>query len=129
MFTSVSWNQYFTFLLIAGGLYYLFIWIFVFKAKVGFVSNLSKLPTSLHGEDAPDEMMTTAQHVIDELRGSFKPGLGKNELLYSLQQQLTKYSDWQESGFRETVNQYIREAFHQTCSIRLGEDEVRALWK
>lgn len=90
---------------------------------------LSGIPHSLHGEDSPDEVITTAQHVINELRQLFRPGANKNELLFALRQQLTKYNNWDEPGFRETINQYISRQCGKTCSIRLVDDELRALWK
>lgn len=130
MFSNVSWTQYITILLVATIIYYLFIWIVVFKARIPALSRIGALgPSSLHGEDAPDEAMATAQHVIDELRPLFKAGANRNELLFALQQQLSKYNNWDEPGFRDTINQYISRQCGSTCSIRLGDDELRALWK
>jgi hypothetical protein len=34
--SSISWQQYFTFLGVATILYYLFVWIIYFKAKIPF---------------------------------------------------------------------------------------------
>lgn len=129
MLQSVSWSQYITILLVATIFYYLFIWIVYFKAKFSFIPGLSNLQSSVHGEDSPDEVLTTAQHVMDDLRPLFKAGANKNELLYALQQQLSKYNNWDEPGFRDTINQYISRQCGTTCSIRLSEDEFSALWK
>lgn len=129
MLQSVSWSQYITILLVATIFYYLFIWVVFFKAKFSFIPGLSNLQSSVLGEDSPDEVLTTAQHVMDELRPLFKAGANKNELLFALQQQLSKYNNWDEPGFRDTINQYISRQSGTTCSIRLSEDEFSALWK
>lgn len=129
MFSSVSWSQYITILTVATTLYYLLIWIVYFKAKLSFLPGPANLPPSIHGGDAPDEVITTAQHVIDELRPLFSPRSNKNELLFALQQHLSKYNNWDEPGFRDTINQYISRQCGTICSIRLGDDELRALWK
>ena len=129
MLSSISWSQYITILLVATIFYYLFIWVVFFKAKFSFIPGLSNLQSSVHGEDSPDEVLTTAQHVMDELHPLFKAGANKNELLFALQQQLSKYNNWDEPGFRDTINQYISRQCGTTCSIRLSEDEFSALWK
>ncbi len=82
-----------------------------------------------HAEDGPDEVITTAQHVIDELRPLFVHDANKNELLYSLQLRLSKYNQWNEQGFRDTITQFILSESQRKCSIRLGEEDQRALWK
>ena len=92
MLQSVSWSQYITILLVSTIFYYLFIWVVFFKAKFSFIPSLSNLQSSVHGEDSPDEVLSTAQHVMDELRPLFKAGVNKNELLFALQQQLSKYN-------------------------------------
>ena len=129
MFSSISWSQYITILLEATILYYLFIWIVFFKAKLSLLPKISNLRTSLHGEDGPDDVITTAQHVVDELRPLFKAGANRSELLFALQQHLAKYSSWEEPGFRDTITRYISRQCGTICSIRLSEDEQRALWK
>ncbi len=132
MFSSVTWSQYATVLLVATALYYLLIWIIVFKARLpvlGSALGYRPAPAQTQAEDSPDEMITTAQHVIEELRPLFIPGANKNELLFALRQQLVKYSEWDEPGFRDTLNQYISRQCGTTCSIRLSEDDIRALWK
>jgi hypothetical protein len=59
----------------------------------------------------------------------FQPGASKQELLVAINQSLTKYNNWEEPGFRDTIDQYISRACGTTCSIRLSEEEQRALWK
>ena len=133
MLQSISWSHYTSFLLVATIFYYLFIWLVIYKARIPVLSRIGSIGSvglvSLHGEDGPDEMISTAQHVMDELRPLFRPGTSKNELVFSLQQYLKKYNQWEEPGFRETVNSFILGAFQTICSIRLSEDDLSALWK
>jgi hypothetical protein len=129
MFSTISWQQYCIFLLIANAIYYLFIWIVFYEAKLPVLSgvvNFRKM--SLHGEDQPDEIMTTAQHVIAELRPLFNGKTNKNELLFALKAPLKKYADWEESGFRDLINQFVAAESETICSIRLRDDDLRALW-
>jgi hypothetical protein len=127
MLSNISWQQYCFFLLIANCIYYLSLWIF-YGAKLPVFASGYRVP-SLHAEDQPDEVMTTAQHVIDELRPLFAGRENKNELLFALRNSLQKYNQWDEPGFRETIDEFINRESRSICSIRLGDDDFRVLWK
>jgi len=129
MFSGISWQQFILFLLIANFIYYLFVWVVFFKARLPILSGVGKLGSiSLHPEDQPDEMLTTAQHIMDEIRPLFNGRSNKNELLLALQGKLKKYSNWEEPGFRETLNEFITAESRSKCSIRLSEEDQRVLW-
>jgi hypothetical protein len=130
MLSNISWQQYFLFLLIANTLYYLFIWVVFFKGKLPVLSGIGNLrQVSIQGEDQPDEMLTTIQHIMDELRPIFNGRANKNELLLALQGRLRKYNQWEEPGFRETLNEFITAECRSKCSIRLSEEDQRVLWQ
>lgn len=130
MLQNISWSQYFTILLVATTLYYLFIWIVLFNACIPLLSWIGSVgPMSLHGEDAPDEMISTAQHVMDEIRPLFTNTHNKNELILALRLRLSTYAQWEEPGFRETILQFIQRESQSKRSIRLSEDDISALWK
>lgn len=129
MLSNISWQQYFVTLLVATILYYLFVWIVFFKAKLSLLPAVSGLHNfSVHSDDEPDEVMTTAQHVIDEVRPIFDGRENKNELIRALQLSLKKYAAWEEPGFRETINEFIAVQSKSKCSIRLEESDLRAVW-
>lgn len=129
MFSGISWQQYLIFLLTANAAYYLFVWIVFYKAKLPILSGIGRIRSmSLHPEDQPDEIMTTAQRVIDELRPLFSGRSNKNELIQVLKSKLGKYNQWDEPGFRETINQYIVAESHAKCSIPFSEEDQRVLW-
>lgn len=129
MLQSITWPEYFTYLFFAVIAYYLFIWLVFFKAKLSFLTNINSIRSfSVHAEDQPDEVMATAQHIIDEIRPLFNGRENKNELILALQLKLRKYNDWHEPGFRDTLNEFIQSECQTKCSIRLSEDDQRALW-
>jgi len=129
MLQSISWQQYFTIILIAAVLYYLFVWIVFFKAKFALLPGISNMRNfSVHSDDEPDEAMTTAQHVLDEIRPLFDGRQNKGELILALQIRLKKYAGWEEAGFRDTINGFIASESQSKCSIRLSEEDQRALW-
>lgn len=129
MLSSISWQQYFLFLGVATIFYYLFVWVVYFKFKLPSFSIGSFNGISLHGEDRPDEVLSTSQHVIDEIKPVFEGKQSRSELVFALQGHLSKYSQWDEPDFRETINAFIAEESKTTCSIHLGEEDLRAVWK
>ena len=129
MLQSITWSQYFTYLPLTVTAYYLFVWLVFFKAKLSFLTNISNLRTfSVYAEDQPDEVMATAQHIIDEIRPLFNGRQNKNELILALQLKLRKYTDWNEPAFRDTINEFVQSECRTKCSIRLSDDDQRALW-
>lgn len=129
MFNQISWQQYLSFLVIILFVYYLFIWIVYYKGKLpSFVRVRNAKKSSFMGEDQPDEAMSNSQHVIDEIKNIFPGRQNKNELLYSLQSKLKKYIHWDETGFREIINEFILSESKRQCSIHLSEEDLRVLW-
>jgi hypothetical protein len=124
MLSFISWSQYFTYILIATISYYLFIWLVLFKGRLSFAGPRFQSM----GEDAPDEVMSISQHVMNELRPLFNERLNKPELLTAIQSILCKYKDWDEPSFRLPLTDFIVQELASKCSIRLGEEDQRALW-
>lgn len=127
MLSSVSWTQYFTAILIASSIYYLYVWGVYFKAKLPSGVGLLKTPSS-YAEDQPDEQLTTTQHIINELRPLFINKQNKNELILALQLELKQYTEWDEPEFRASINEFITSESLSKCSIRLGEEDQRVIW-
>lgn len=123
MLSFISWQQYFIFLLIAVVIYYLIIVLF-FGVRIPVLTGNKY--SAVHPEDT-DEVMTTAQQVMDELRPLFTPRAYKQELLYAIQLQLKLYNQWDDPGFRDTIQQFIVKECER-CSILLNEDDLRVLW-
>lgn len=129
MLQSISWSQYCLVVGVTTIAYYLFVWAVFFKARLSFLQAIRPFhPAYSGGEDAPDEIMTTTQHVIDEIRNVFEGRQSRSELLLALQHQLTKYKDFEDIEFRTALNQFITAESERQCSIRLNEDDLRAVW-
>lgn len=128
MIASISWSQYFLFLGLLTFFYYLIIWIVFFKAKWPVLSLSRFRNPSYSGEDEPDELLTTAQQLMDELRPVFDGRTNKHELIMALQRKLVKYKGWDEQGFRDTINDFIASQSESKCSIRLAVEDQRAVW-
>lgn len=130
MLQSISWSEYITFLLVATSLYYLFVWIVIFRGKLSLLPALSNVRgISMHAEDTPDEMLTNAQFIMDELRHHFPNRTNKNELLFALQSELKRYQGWNDKDFRDTINRFVINESQSKCSIRLSDEDLRVLWE
>lgn len=131
MLQSITWSHYWLMISLATTLYYIFIWIVFFKARLSFL-NLNSIrqihsPTSVV-EDAPDEVMNSVQYVLDEIRPEFAGRQNRSELVMALQGRLTKYKNVDDPVFRDMINQFISDESERQCSIRLGKEDLRAVW-
>ncbi len=129
MLQSVSWQQYFVCIIIATFLYYLFVWIVFFKAKLALLAGITNFRrVSMYGDDQPDEVLTTAQHIMDEVRPLFSDCTMKNELIFALNLKLKKYVEWEETEFRKIINEFIATEGESKCSIHLSERDIAKVW-
>jgi hypothetical protein len=129
MFESVSWSQYIIALLICTIVYYLYIWVVYYKAMLPSLRGGQNAETLLSSdEEQVDENTASVQDIMDELRPLFTYGYHKNELILALQKQLKPHRLRNGKGFRSTINAFIANESLTTCSIRLGEEDQRAVW-
>lgn len=129
MIQSISWQQYILFLVISLFIYYLLIWVILYKCKLVRLSNTDSVGNiSYGGEDAPDEMLQTAQEVIAAMRPLFKGRRNQHELLQALKEPLQRFAVWEEEGFRDIITAFIIRESQITCSLRLSEEDLRVLW-
>lgn len=129
MFESVSWSQYIITLLICTIIYYLYIWVVYYKAMLPSLRGGMNAETFLSSdEEHVNENLSSVQDIIEELRPLFNYGYHKNELILALQKQLKRYRHRDEPGLRDTINAFIASESLTTCSIRLGEEDQRAVW-
>ena len=130
MLSFISWSQYISFLVCITILYYLGVWFIVFKAKIprlAFKSHHSD--GDLNDLRATDEAISASQHVMDELRPVFARGTSKPQLLADIRQTIQKFQEWDDAGFRMIISDFVVQEAQSKCSIRLSEDDQRALWK
>ena len=129
MFESISWSQYFIATLICTLAYYLFIWIIYFKAAMpSFRTTSTTGNFHQQGVDVTDEAVPITKQVMDELRPVFLNKENKTELILALQLHLKRYRSIDAPGFREMINAFVVSESLSICSIRLGEEDQRAVW-
>lgn len=128
MFESITWTQYFIALLVCTFVYYLFVWYFYFNTRLPKFHVAADAGNFYDDASATDVTSISAQELISNLRPVFHSNLHKNELILALQLQLKPYRSNEAPGFREAINAFIVEESLTTCSIRLGEEDQRAVW-
>lgn len=126
MLSFISWREFLVFLLLLNAAYYLFIWIFLFKGRIPALQALR--PGGRGGHTAENDFPSTSGYVTEELSPLFSRYSNKNELLLALRSRLQPYLEWQEEGFRESVNAFILRQSRKESSLALSEEEVRSLW-
>lgn len=122
MLNFLSWRQYYIFLLVATLIYYSFVWIIYFKAKLPSLSQIG--PWSRTHEDTGE----IASYITRELKPLFTPGSSKADIILALQQKLSKYADYTEPGLRDAVNNFIMRECEEICSIHLSKFDMSAVW-
>jgi len=126
MLSSVSWSQYFTFLFIAVMLWYIFLWLVIYKGKFpGFAAMCRSQTPSFHHQGEDDEM---ARYIMDEISPVLSGKTNKAEIILSLRQIVMKYVDHTEPGFRRSINEFLIMECQSKCSIRLSEADLREVW-
>lgn len=129
MFSSIFWHQYCIFLLIVVTIYYLGIWIIVFKAKtpsLSYVRNAQRLSVRNKNED--NDVQNNISFVTEELKPVFTEIQDCNELLFALRLNLQKYKHQDSPAFRDKINAFIINESINKCSVRLSEEDLGVLW-
>ncbi len=130
MFNSISWHGYWTVLAILTLAYYLLIYLFYFRTDFAIrFGSASK--EDLHFEtDEPDKNILYG--CMDELNAFFQQSAKslpvKQELLFNLQQIMSKYSALRDSSYKKSLTHVIRNGCEQYGSIHLSAEEVRFVW-
>lgn len=129
MFYGISWTHYLEYLGILLLAYYLVTGIVLFRTEMLSLFNRTtgRLSEAVERRHPPDKE-DNATLIIREIGPLFKRNINKEELLYSLRTKLTRYNQWDEPGFRETINAFILGEIEKKCSIHLSEGDLRVLW-
>ena len=75
-----------------------------------------------------EAILQAIKHIEEELKPAFIGRSNKNELLFALRNTLRRYAKWDHPGFRDQLNEFIVTQSSDICSIRLDEDDLRAVW-
>jgi hypothetical protein len=148
MFSSISWQEYWTSLTLITLGYYLAIYLLYFKKGIQlssqqqvFNSESSKEETQptlfeVNDPDSKQRVKAGEEHVIqacmDELNAFFenqkKTKAIKSELMFSLHTILQKYPSLRHSDYRESLTNVIATQCEAICSIHLSAEELKGVW-
>lgn len=124
MLNNISWSQYWLVIALTSFCYYLFIWIVYYKARFSLPTTGFFKKADDSGTDASDIYL-----IAEDLKPVFSDKSNKGELILALKEKIQSYHEITDAGFRDSINRFlISESLH-TCSIRLDDDDLRALWK
>ncbi len=85
---------------------------------------ISKYDNDTSGTNASDIYLIT-----EDLKPVFLNKTNKAELLLALAEKIQSYHEIIEPGFRDALNRFLISEGQIKCSIRLDDDDLRALWK
>jgi hypothetical protein len=142
MFENISWQTYWTAIVILSFAYYLTVYVLYFRKGLINRSQTQNLPAEHLTKSSPssftidnesiDKAELQAQSCLDEINAFFeakkKSKTEKNELLYGLHGIVQKYSSLKDSSYSDTLSNIIVTQAQSICSVHLGVDEVNAVW-
>src|SRR5262249_39752058 len=114
MLKGISWSSFALTILIVTIGYYLIIGMLFYKKP-------KPSPPPIQNPDP-------AQQVMMRLTTLFEGKQNKSELLFALQRCLKPFHDWDEPGFRESINAFIVSVSQNNCGIALSPEELRTVW-
>lgn len=128
MLNNISWLQYWLAIALLSLFYYLFIWVVFYKGSFSFLK-VSSPSTSKYGNDAIGTDVSDIFLITEDLKPVFLNKTNKTELMLALEEKIQSYYEIIEPGFRDTLNRFLISESQNKCSIRLDDDDLRALWK
>jgi len=146
MLKSISWTDYWIFVLVILAAYYITIACLYYLAEIKHIlsgkSNLLLQPYSskkvfagkysVVNPESENDLHPLVKECMDQIRNVVKEAaennLVKQEIIYSLQQLTSKYSVIGNSPFKSFITDYILIECDNYCSIHLDNEEVRKIW-
>lgn len=143
MFQTISWQTYWTTIMILSIGYYLFIYLLYFRKGLmnGFQNLSAETPITATTKSFSDNKTDSenidneerpAQSCLDEINAFFeakkKSKTVKSELLYGLHALVQKYPSLKASSYRNTLSNIMVTQAENICSVHLSADEVKSVW-
>ena len=144
MFNTISWQEYFTFLLTTIAVYYLVVYLLYFKGKNGRLQTVqgsfsNEKPSKEQRATLFDQQLNTEENLqpivhacMDELNAFFenqkRKKAIKSELMFGLHTILQKYPSLRNSDYRESLTNVIATQCEAICSIHLSAEELKDVW-
>jgi hypothetical protein len=144
MLNTISWQEYFTFLVTIIAVYYLVAYWLCFRGKnsrlqttpgsFGNENLLKEQPLTLFDEQSntQENLQPIAHACMDELNAFFenqkKSKAIKSELMIGLYTILQKYPSLRHSDYRESLTNVMATQCEAICSIHLSAEELKGVW-
>ncbi len=126
MLQNISWSQFWLVIILTSFIYYLFVWIIIYKAKFSLLKFKTRISDVVLNSGTDREDISI---ILGDLEEAFANKQNKSELILALQKKIQSYQEIEDPGFRDSINRFILSESQNKCSIRLDEDDLRTLWK
>ncbi len=126
MLQNISWSQFWLVIILTSFIYYLFVWIIIYKAKFSLLKFKTRISDVVLNSGTDREDISI---ILGDMEEAFANKQNKSELILELQKKIQSYQEIDDPGFRDSVNRFILSESQNKCSIRLEEDDLRTLWK
>jgi hypothetical protein len=143
MLANISWENYSIFILVMVCIYYAIVFIVFYKTEI--MSIITRFNSENHNnennwlirqdneEKTIDSNTNKAieqlqNEIIVALQNARTKKLIKDEIMLSLQLILHNYDSIRQSKSGQIINNYIKEACENICSISLENEEADRLW-
>ena len=126
MLQNISWSQFWLVIILTSFIYYLFVWIIIYKAKFSLLKFKTRISDVVLNSGTDREDISI---ILGDLEEAFANKQNKSELILALQKKIQSYQEIDDPGFRDSINRFILSECQNKCSIRLEEDDLRTLWK
>ncbi|MBK7562206.1 MAG: hypothetical protein IPI68_12045 [Chitinophagaceae bacterium] len=126
MLQNISWSQFWLVIILTSFIYYLFVWIIIYKAKFSLLKFKTRISDVVLNSGTDREDISI---ILGDLEEAFANKQNKSELILALRKKIQTYQEIDDPGFRDSINRFILSESQNKCSIRLEEDDLRTLWK
>jgi cellulose synthase/poly-beta-1,6-N-acetylglucosamine synthase-like glycosyltransferase len=137
MFSSISWQQFFTALTVLLFVYY-FLVIAVYYGKDLVLLSKKQHPViatraePTNGNDDNSLLFSAVHDLMEELKSVFhsaaKNDYPKEELLMALEVKLRDYPKLKGTPFQVSINKHMIQESREKCATILTENDIRNLW-
>jgi len=149
MFSNISWQEYWTSLIVLTLSYYFVIYLLYFKRGLHIFSEKHMFNPDISANEESQSTLfeidksevkptvkDNEEHIIqacmDELNAFFenqkKTKAVKSELMFGLFTILQKYPSVRNSDFKESLTNVIATQCENICSIHLNAEELKGVW-
>lgn len=131
MFSSISWNQFITALIISLAIYYFMVILLYYRKDVRFAfskkenRSVPEPSGEVTGLDAVNEVKEIIGELLQQAKGN---QWIKEELLMALYSRFQDYPELQSPALRIALGNHISKQAESICGLRLNDDDLKTIW-